>query len=362
MQKKREYFREYDLVRIVAAIAVVWIHVSSTLVLNAQVGSRSWWLGNLIDSFARWSVPVFIMLSGALLLKPTTGKISFSPAVRRLQKLVKPLVFWSVIYFLFMASVTSKEPLRTDIHTWVFQILAGNPFPGHLYFLFILVGLYLVTPLLNNLLGSLERRQVWRLTIFLLVMTALVHAIEVWILRGGMPVNALTQWLPYVGYYLLGYLLHTRVYTKSKATIRYPGRWAILTVGSGLLIAIFSFLLARAGHLALDSKGLYFYEFLNPLAVVLSVSTYHLLVWFHGCYIKERGKAIIGRLSGATFGVYLVHLLVLMAANELLLPRMHDFHPSPVLQCVLLMILVPVISFLVALGYQLINEKQRSAR
>ncbi|WP_175637699.1 acyltransferase family protein, partial [Dickeya dadantii] len=58
------------IARIVSTFAVIVLHVSAYTVALADLGTFSWWVGNLYDSLVRWCVPVFIMISGALLLSP----------------------------------------------------------------------------------------------------------------------------------------------------------------------------------------------------------------------------------------------------------------------------------------------------
>src|SRR5216117_2766854 len=62
-----------------AALAVVILHVSAGVVRGvSDVTSAAWWIGNIVDSAMRWCVPVFVMISGALLLDPAKPLGSFS--------------------------------------------------------------------------------------------------------------------------------------------------------------------------------------------------------------------------------------------------------------------------------------------
>lgn len=59
-----------DWLRVVATIAVVTIHVAAGYVSTLDSNNVSRWLaGNFYDSLSRASVPIFVMISGALLLK-----------------------------------------------------------------------------------------------------------------------------------------------------------------------------------------------------------------------------------------------------------------------------------------------------
>ena len=66
-EKSRVFY--YDYLRIVAIFAVVIIHVSSQNWYVTDVNTIAWSAFNFYDSIARWGVPIFLMISGALILK-----------------------------------------------------------------------------------------------------------------------------------------------------------------------------------------------------------------------------------------------------------------------------------------------------
>src|SRR4051812_43266282 len=59
-----------DAIRIFGTIAVVIGHVADMRLFSTHVLDRDWWICNIWDSLFRWAVPLYIMLSGALLLDP----------------------------------------------------------------------------------------------------------------------------------------------------------------------------------------------------------------------------------------------------------------------------------------------------
>ena len=91
-----------DTMRVIAAFAVVWLHVSVSVVYgDPSVASTGWWAGNLVDSFTRWSVPLFVMISGALLLSAPANPSPLDFWLKRLRRLLPALVFWTLVYFVF---------------------------------------------------------------------------------------------------------------------------------------------------------------------------------------------------------------------------------------------------------------------
>lgn len=58
----------YDVMRIFAAVAVVMIHSVAEFIKDCPVMSIDYAVMNIIDSITRFSVPLFVMISGALIL------------------------------------------------------------------------------------------------------------------------------------------------------------------------------------------------------------------------------------------------------------------------------------------------------
>ena len=93
-----------DWLRVLATIAVVTIHVSAgyVSVLDANNASR-WMAGNLFESISRASVPIFVMISGALLLKGTKDISVGEFLQKRASKVIIPFIAWSAIFYAYGA-------------------------------------------------------------------------------------------------------------------------------------------------------------------------------------------------------------------------------------------------------------------
>src|SRR5690606_29586683 len=151
-----------DVTRVVAVLGVVAIHVFAELVSNAERrGSMGWWGAVIVDIGFVWVVPVFVMISGALILAPhqyREGTRSFYR--RRLLRLAPAVVFWSMFYFLVIRVALTEAPVsRADIARF---FLEGRPYT-HLYFLWLIVGLYAVAPVLAAFLrdGGARRANIF---------------------------------------------------------------------------------------------------------------------------------------------------------------------------------------------------------
>ena len=131
----------FDVLRIIAAFAVVILHVTSQR-LDTSFPSSEWEIRNVYDSFVRWCVPVFFMISGALFLNHGR-KLSVG---RLYKKNILHLIFiffvWSFIYAIYLAIVKCDY----SIGHILLRIIEG---PVHFWFLKILIGLYVTIPILR---------------------------------------------------------------------------------------------------------------------------------------------------------------------------------------------------------------------
>ena len=86
--------------RIIASFAVIVLHVSSPIVVNYSNSSlSSWFASNFFDSISRFCVPIFVMISGVLLLGKSEEIHVFIQ--KRVKRILLPLMFWTFVYLFF---------------------------------------------------------------------------------------------------------------------------------------------------------------------------------------------------------------------------------------------------------------------
>ena len=140
VMNKRIY--AFDMIRIYACLAVVMIHVSAIYVkMDGQ--STAFLVGNVFDSISRCGVPLFLMLSGSLMLnehKKRTIKQMVSTSI----EMSGILLLWSTIYAI-MYNIVLKNTKITLIQ-FIKTILLGH---YHMWYLYVMIGIYLITPILR---------------------------------------------------------------------------------------------------------------------------------------------------------------------------------------------------------------------
>lgn len=140
-----------DALKVVAMCAVVSIHIYGVSFNTREAESLGWWLANVLYTGSRWSVPIFVMASGALLPRRPPDAGTFSR--RRFGKILPATAVFVPAYFVFAAVLGTPLTLSAIAA----GLASGRPY-NYLYFLAIIGGLYAVTPLLQATLHSASRR------------------------------------------------------------------------------------------------------------------------------------------------------------------------------------------------------------
>jgi surface polysaccharide O-acyltransferase-like enzyme len=291
-----------DVLRVTAILGVVAIHVFGGIVTNPAIrGSGSWWAGVVVDIGNVWVIPVFVMVSGALLLGPRAHAAGPREFYRkRLLRLGPAFVAWQVFYIIVVQQWLSHRNLTVAD---VLQQIADGKTYTHLYFLYLIAGLYLVAPVLAAFLAGGGPGRAYIFAGSVLGSTLLVYVIADLSTLYGSPrpivLNALTQWVPYVGYFLAGWALRN---------VRFSWPWATLAaIGTLALLAETIWQYVNSGrHVLLNAVAPLGYLSVITAAASIGVFVVAQSIFAHA---KGTGRAsrVLGELSDASFGVYLVH-------------------------------------------------------
>jgi surface polysaccharide O-acyltransferase-like enzyme len=294
----------FDVIRVSACLAVVLLHLSATIVMQPdQPGTVSWHMANLIDSATRWCVPVFVMLSGALLLDAKKCASPHEFWTRRMNRLLPALVFWSAVYLAWRAYFWN-QPL--SFNTIAQDLVAGRPYI-HLYFLFLIAGLYLVTPFLATAVISLSSKQLGQVIVIMAALALGANAVDF------LATSAFTLFVPYIAYYFAG-LYCVRVLADR------PAPYGMLLASAIITTTVLTALLVSAKGLD-DRWSFYFYENFSPTVMVMAVTVFMVLL---RASISPTIQSLAQRLAPWTLGMYVAHPIIV----ELLRYGYHTTWPA----------------------------------
>jgi surface polysaccharide O-acyltransferase-like enzyme len=333
-----------DVLRIAAVAGVVAIHVFGGIVVNTGIhGTPTWWAAVIVDIGNVWVVPAFVMVSGALLLAPRSqgaGPASFYR--RRLLRLGPAFVFWQLFYLVVARIWITGQHL--SLREALALIADGNTYT-HLYFLWLIIGLYAVAPVIYPFLAQGGRRRAMITAFVLLAVMVAAYTAAAVLTHLGIPrsirLTAFTQWLPYVGFFVAGIALMGLKATRARILL-------VASVGVLALVAI----VLEFGMTAPDSivravLPLGYPTLLTGVATLaLFLTVQHLL---GGWVPTGRRAALLRSLSDAAFGVFLIHF-VIMLLIRLVFPAVIEPQRNSFWAALGIWVCVTVISFALTMG------------
>lgn len=282
-----------DLLRIIAAFFVVLIHTAASASFSA------WSV--FYNSLARFSVPVFIILSGRYMLaKQRSLKSIFIKSA----ELLLLMLIWSAVYYFYELHSGTQE--YRGIGGVITYLLTQ---PIHLWYVYTAVGLYLLTPLFYVFCENADRQLMqYALGLtFLLgsVVTLALRTEQVPLLGAIVDKFHMDCTLGFVFCYLLGDYLR-----------RYEVQCRIPVYAAGLLGTAVTFI----GTLWLSrSEGNFLlYSFFAPNVLAASAALYIGVCQFvlHRPIKSRCVRETAAQLASCTLGVYLLHPLILSLLSD----------------------------------------------
>ena len=297
-----------DLVRVIAILMVVLIHSASPIFNTVPVTSGEFAVSVLFDSIAHAAIPLFVMVSGVFLLDEKREMSVHRAIGHYALPLVGLYFFWSVLYaaankiaipLLFEDAAVSSEILKA----FGAAVLEGA---YHMWYLPMMAGLYLITPLLRTFVRQDSRHLVrWFLLIVFVLRFVLPTGIRLVAAFTGVDFSAayngfelLAGW-EYPAYYVAGWAIaNTRPETPVRRKVYAAGVLAL-----AMMLGFTGWASACRGEAVkelMEQKSLF--------CCVYGVALFALIAW-EGQNLRPR--PLLTRLSALSFGVYIVHVEVL---------------------------------------------------
>ena len=290
----RERIRFFDLLRCAAAIAVIAIHVLAPY--RHELGVipfEQWATAVSINSISRWAVPVFILITGALMLSDKRDFELGYYVKRRLGKVLLPFLIWSVFY-----AYLSGWSLQGFDGQEVISVLAQSPWHAtyyHLGFFYYFIPLYFVIPFFQSVIQRGNDAAIYAFVVMWLATTLL------YLLKIDGPWS--TQMWLYSGYLPLGYLLY-----KKMPLNRFTVIGAIWLGVIALMVTIWM-VVSNSVYAGEYTVGRWLsYKTLN---VVMAASMVFVVCRYVANTLPERVYTLVALISQYSLGIYLLHPLFL---------------------------------------------------
>lgn len=265
-----------DLCRVICIFAVVLVHVNAPFYKLSVIGENSFVATNIMGASARFCVPLLLTISGSLFIgKEITINVFYK---KRLLPLVFVYYLWVFIYGMY------------KVYTMDFTGNFISVSHYHLEFIPNLIGIYLILPIINELL---KNKKVFKLLYFITFISAIMiqsidlfFKISIYTDRYIIPFKN-----PYLFYFLSGYFFKN---IKNKKAILLSFAFLFITIIASLYKSI-----------GVGSHIYYWgYGYIN-----ITIITISLFVFFNSINMKNKClNDKILNLSKCSFGIYIVHV------------------------------------------------------
>jgi len=297
-----------DVLRVFAMLSVVFLHTAAGD-LRANYGSSVWHFSNVLTALMSTSVPLFFMISGALLLDaPKTLSIGYT-LKRRLPKVLVPFLVWSLIAIAYYAVISWRADGAPDLAAAVRSLknLPAQPTAVHLWFMYALIPLYILSPIIKRLTDSLDRKTLIYLLVIWVFFSSLLPTLAKFLPGSYRPLVVLnsaynvTLLAGYAGYFIAGYYL---MHLKKRVSVKLL---ALTIVVDTILISLGTWWKTTSGALYWEA----FKSYTGIFMLVLSIAVFLLFKEFmEERRLKGAMLSTVNFLVPLSFGVYLIHLFV----------------------------------------------------
>lgn len=304
-----------DEIRALAILLVILIHVSKWFVAVEVPHTLFWHFSSFLFSLGRMGVPLFFMISGALLLNKEYEIVYFFK--RRFSRIFVPFAFWIVIIILYKILFFNHGYGLGNLIDIIFN-------EGMVWFIWVLVGLYLFIPVISPFINKYKTKGaeyfliIWITTFIFNAFHFTPYTLD------------LNYFSGYFGYLILGWYLSNKEYKLSDKSV---------LVLSGVIFLISTLVSLYALEYQID-MGKYY---LTPVAIFQCVGIYLFFMYFAKVsdsieislissvynFIKDSfiGKIIVS-ISFCSYGMFLTHYFVIWSF-QLLDKSMNIFLRNP---------------------------------
>ncbi|NLR91621.1 acyltransferase [Flammeovirga agarivorans] len=295
-----------DYLRVISITMVLMVHAIEIFYLavdhvSIKAGDEFW--VNIMSSPLRACVPLFVMASGYLLVPIKSSPKEFYK--KRFARILIPFIIWSVLYAV-VPYIFGQDTFAVMQHKITTLLHNFNLESGHLWFIYMLVGIYLFLPIISPWLKVASKRFV-EFYLVLWFLSSFHHYLKLAFPDGVFgevfwnEFHSLWYFSGHLGFIVLAFYFRKFVHLNNKQS-RILG---LVIFGVGYAITAFLF-----GHFLSQTKEIYYVEmawrFCTPNVILMTIGLFLMIRTI--TVTNEKVYGIIKELSRLSYGVYLSHL------------------------------------------------------
>lgn len=298
----RKYY--LDILKIISCIAVIVLHTCSKDMELVLPISNRYQVLNFFDSLARFAVPIFVMVSGALFLNKDKKVDVKKLYTKNVLRLFIAYVFWSIVYGLFSYYCLKDY---TSLISALQSTLLVSYF--HLWFIPMIISIYLLIPFLKKIVDNSNKNEIFVIILLFFIFKVVNDTIcrfdypELKYIQAILKRFAISRIAGFVGYFFLGYYLNSyKIDKKSRIKIYILGILGLImcTLINGICSV---------------QNGEFVEYLLNDFAITTFFEAIAIFTFIkysiEKMEISNKVGKVIEKVTANVFGIYLVHMLFL---------------------------------------------------
>lgn len=300
-KQKREIW--LDVLKVCSAPMIVLIHTAGWPYNHTPAGSGLWTIYLLINTIPRFAVPIFIMISGILLIGSNN---SFEKTLKRAKRALILLIAWNLTYIFIQHLV---QDTSDSIRTQILALPVNRGPSGHLWYSYFLLWLYLFAPIVGVLYQALNNRmRIYFVALTIFIPGVLDYYQRFFRINAEEVVHTTHIWmtLNYIGIMFIGRIIYDNV-----DRIKRPRVVFSTILAAGLLGAT---TISFAYGVANNTSPHNFYMETQLFPVCYGAGVLGLFAVFRENLerIPQMCKKAINVLSKYSIGIYFFHCIVIM--------------------------------------------------
>jgi surface polysaccharide O-acyltransferase-like enzyme len=266
-----------------------------------------WWTATVFKFLTLSAVPIFIMLSGGLLLQPSKTHEPIKGFLKkRANRIGWAFAFWSAIYLAWGFFISGTPVTLNNVVQGIVKGLFTGPW-YHFWFLYLIAGLYLITPILRVIVANRNQNLIMYLIILWFIGVSIVPLLQ---LTTGYSLNVGVFVLGgTIGYFMLGACLQ-------KARVRPSILYAMFILGFVWTVSttwLMRFVFPSAG------ADYFFFDYLSANIIIASVALFTILSRFKADWPGGNHphlSRVVRAISVNTLPIYMFHVIILMSLQR----------------------------------------------
>lgn len=318
-----------EMLRILCALTVVIDHVAITAIHLYESTSTDFdkFIYYSIQHWSHFAVPIFLMISGYLLLNPQK-EIGYRKAIMKYAKRMCVVLITVGLLFALLESFFNTHSISFQIFCHAFRCVLEDKGWGHMWYLYMMIGIYLLLPVIKGLYLNLSKNTIKYFLFLMFLFTSffpIITSLTNFEIGVKFPLTSI-----FLFYFLIGRWAFNYEFWMGKYFLTF------ITLVLMIIPVVLSFLEYYNGLHSLEILIAYH----SPLMVVISILTILSFRVILGG-VKLKSCYLIEHLGSNSFGIYVFHMFWINLIYKF-------FHYNPITHNGLMLVVLMLLVFVLA--------------